>query len=99
MKSQDFLRDAKLHEIIGGIFGWIWILGTLTGVAWMAAAVLGRASWLIAISVLLVAQFTKVVAREYNRAAQKAIAEGVAAGQIAIDANNQAQPTQRRDAR
>ena len=92
MKTQNFLRDAKTHGLIGSAFGWIWILGSLAGVGWIIAAAVGHASWLLGIGVFLGAQFAKAVAREYNRAAQKAIADGVTAGQIQIDANNQARP-------
>lgn len=91
-KAQNFLRDAKVHEVVGGVFGWVWILGTLVGIGWIVAAAVGDASWLIGIAVFLGAQFAKAVAREYNRAEQKAIADGVAAGETFIDAGGHARP-------
>jgi hypothetical protein len=90
MTTQTFLRDARTHEVIGGVFGWIWMLGTVIGIGWIVAAFLGHASWLAGVGVVLGAQFAKAVAREYNKAARKAIANGIAAGQIVVDAANQA---------
>jgi len=91
-KPQNFLRVAQLHERIGSVLGWLWILGSLVGIGWIVAAIVGDASWFIGIAVFLGAQFTKALAREYNRAAQKAIADGVTAGDIGIDAGAQAHP-------
>jgi len=96
-QSRNYLRDAKIHELIGGIFAWIWLLGTLAGVVWIIGAIFGSFSWWKAIGLIVGAQFAKVVHRDYRSAAQKAIQDGIAAGQIHIDATNTARATEPRE--
>jgi hypothetical protein len=91
-KVPNYLRDARIHDVIAGIFSWLWLLGSLAGIAWLLGALFGDFSWLITIGLLVGAQFAKAVHREYRRASQKAIEDGIAAGQIYIDANKTARP-------
>lgn len=91
-KTPNYLGEAKIHEGLGGICGWAWILGSWAAIGLLMAALLGHASRWVATLVLVGSQFCRPVAREYNKAAQKAIYDGVATGQIVIGPNNQAMP-------
>ena len=95
MKQTDYLRDAKTHELISGVFGWIWIATTIAAVVWLFAAIFGSWSWWVVLGLFLVSGFLKSVTREYSKSAQKAIQDGVATGQIVISSTGQALPAGR----
>ncbi len=59
----------------------------VVGVGWLGFAILGNASWLIAVAILLGAQFCKVVLRGYRQAASESVAAGIAAGALFVDDN------------
>jgi len=73
---------------LSGIFGWIWLLGTLAGLVCIVSAIFGHAHWWVAISVLIGAQICKGLCREYRLAGQKAIVDAIAAGQMPSDSEN-----------
>lgn len=85
MAGTDYLRIAKSHEVIGGVFGWLWLIGSPIGLIWIGLAVFTDASWIGALVTFLGAQFSKSVAREYRKAAQVASAKGVELGQLRVD--------------
>lgn len=89
-KTPDFLMQAKTLELVGGLFGWLWLLGSLVGLSWIIAAIFSDASWLLGLAILFGSQLSRSVADGFNRAAQKVGRDGVAAGQIVVDAKGQA---------
>lgn len=86
-KTRDYLRDAQTHELISGLFGWLWLGGSLAGVVLILMALFGDNSWWLAIGVFLAAQFCKSVSRSYTQAAQEAMREGLANGALSAEAN------------
>lgn len=87
--ERDYLREAKGMELIGGLFGWVWLIGTGVSIVWFLGAAFGDFSWLVAIGIFLGSQFAKAVARSYQEATQQTINEGISAGYLVADGNSQ----------
>jgi len=84
----NYLRDAKIHQALSGVFGWIWLLGTLAALVCIVTAIFGHTHWWVAISILVGAQICKGLCREYRMAGQKAVDDAIAAKQMPSDSKN-----------
>ena len=76
------LRYAKIHESIGGIFGWVWMVTTVLSVVWLVMAILSNWSWWMVGLFFLISVVAKAAAREYFNEAQKELFQAKQGGEI-----------------
>jgi hypothetical protein len=91
-KSSVYLRDAKLHELLSFIFALLSGASWLAMWVWIVGAVFSDWSWWSALGLFLLGWFFRGVSREYQKAGQQAIQDGIGAGQININEHGQALP-------
>ncbi len=70
-------RAARTRWIINALFAWTSVFGFLAAATWIILALIGRGTWSTAAWLVAGSLFAAYVAREYRRAAAKAIATAV----------------------
>jgi len=66
--------EATVHELLAGIFGWVWILATLGAVVCLFWALFGNLSWWWTVGLFLAGGFFKAVTRQYMKERDTALA-------------------------
>lgn len=82
MTDYDYVREMRFHELAATVFRWLWRLGSLVGLVWLALALFSDASWFVALAICIGSQFLVRVADNYLRAAEEARREAIIAGQL-----------------
>jgi hypothetical protein len=87
--QRDFLREAKIHELLSAVFGWLWIASSWAFFAWLFGAIFAHWSWWAVGGLLLLSAFLKLVASAYRKEAQQVSQAGIEAGQLYVDHTGQ----------
>ena len=61
------IKKAMWFELVGGIFGWVWIVASIGAIYFLVQAVFYNGSWVNLVSVMLTGGFCKSVLRECER--------------------------------
>jgi hypothetical protein len=69
------LSEAMMHELIGGIFGWIWLIGIPVWLYLLVQWIRGVYPWYYFAIAFVASWFCKAVTRSYKSASQKALSE------------------------
>jgi hypothetical protein len=67
--------QASVSELIGGIFGWIWILSFVSIPVLIIWTIWGEGRWYYVIIVFIVSTFCKALCREYKKQSEDLIYE------------------------
>ncbi|MBW2608047.1 MAG: hypothetical protein JRD05_10475 [Deltaproteobacteria bacterium] len=67
--------EAMAHELIAGIFGWVWIIGIPVWIYFLVQWIRGVHPWWYFTIAIAASFFCKAVAREYNKESVKVMYE------------------------
>jgi hypothetical protein len=65
--------EAMSHELLGGVFGWVWIIATLGVVVTLVWAIFGNLSLWWPIGLFAGGAFFKAVTRDYIKSRNEAM--------------------------
>jgi hypothetical protein len=69
------VKEAMMHELIGGIFGWIWLIGIPVWIYLLVQWIRGVYPWYYFAIAFVASWFCKAVTRSYKSASKKALSE------------------------
>jgi hypothetical protein len=72
-ERMDKRKEAMAHELIGGIFGWVWLIGIPVWIYFLVQWIRVVHPWWYFAIAIAAASFCKAVAREYNKAKTQAL--------------------------